>query len=101
MMPIDPKFLDDLATRLANAMPGPLRELQADVEKNARVVLQSAFARMNLVTREEFDIQTEVLARTRARITELEQQVARLEAQMRAAGTLPPLPNMPSTEGKI
>lgn len=100
-MPIDPKFLDDLATRLANAMPGPLRELQADVEKNVRVVLQSAFARLNLVTREEFDVQTAVLARTRARITELEQQIAKLEAQMREAGKLPPLPATPDSDRKI
>lgn len=96
-MPIDPKFLDDLATRLANAIPGPLRDLQTDVEKNARVVLQSAFSRMNLVTREEFDVQSEVLARTRARITELEQLVARLEAQMREAGKIPALPSPTDT----
>lgn len=100
-MPIDSKFLDDLATRLANAMPGPLRELQADVEKNVQVVLQSAFARLNLVTREEFDVQTAVLARTRARITELEQQIAKLEAQMREAGKLPPLPATPDSDRKI
>lgn len=99
-MPIDPKFLDDLATRLANAMPGPLRELQADVEKNVRVVLQSAFARMNLVTREEFDVQSEVLARTRARMTELEQQVTKLEALMREAGKLPPVPGTSSSDKK-
>lgn len=99
-MPIDPKFLDDLATRLANAIPGPLRDLQADVEKNTRAVLQSAFSRMNLVTREEFDVQTEVLARTRAHITELEQTVARLEAQMRDAGLLPPVPGTSSTDDK-
>lgn len=99
-MPIDPKFLDDLATRLANAMPGPLRELQADVEKNVRVVLQSALARMNLVTREEFDVQSEVLARTRARMTELEQHVAKLEALMREAGKLPPVPGASTTDEK-
>lgn len=96
-MPIDPKLLDDLATRLANAIPGPLRDLQTDVEKNARVVLQSALSRMNLVTREEFDVQSEVLARTRERITELEAHVARLEAQMRDAGMLPPVPGAAGT----
>lgn len=103
-MAIDPKFLDDLATRLANAMPGALRDLQSDAQKNARAVLQSAFSKLNLVTREEFDIQTQVLARTRAHVTELEHQVAQLEAALRAAGTLPNAPGATvadSDSGKV
>jgi BMFP domain-containing protein YqiC len=51
----------------------------ADLEKNLRVLLQSTFARLDLVTREEFDVQREVLARARAKLAELEAKVAELE----------------------
>ena len=50
-----------------------------DLERNLRVLLQSTFARLDLVTREEFDVQREVLARARAKLTELEAKVAELE----------------------
>jgi BMFP domain-containing protein YqiC len=55
----------------------------ADLERNLRALLGSWFARLDLVSREEFDIQREVLARTRARVAELERQVAALEAAAR------------------
>lgn len=55
------------------------RSPAADLEKNLRALLQSAFSRLDLVTREEFDVQREVLARTRARLTELEARLAELE----------------------
>jgi len=51
----------------------------ADLEKNLRALLASAFGRLDLVTREEFDVQREVLARTRARLQELEAKLAELE----------------------
>jgi len=51
----------------------------ADLEKNLRALLASAFSRLDLVTREEFDVQREVLARTRARLEELEAKLAELE----------------------
>lgn len=71
------KLLSDFAARLAQAAAeGPTR----DMEKNARALLGSLFARLDLVTREEFDAQMAVLARARARIAELEARVAVLEA---------------------
>ncbi|MDQ2695279.1 MAG: accessory factor UbiK family protein [Pseudomonadota bacterium] len=79
---VDPKFLDELAKRFAEAVPPGFRQLQSDLEKNFHAVLQGAFARMELVTREEFDVQQAVLARTRARLEALEKQVAALEAQL-------------------
>ncbi len=82
---IDPKQLDDLARRLADSVPPGLRQLQSDMEKNFRVGLQSVFSRMDLVTREEFDVQQGVLERTRARLEALERQVAALEQSL--AGT--------------
>lgn len=82
---IDPKLFDDFARRVADAMPPGLRQLQTDAEKNLRAVLQSAFSKMNLVTREEFDVQQAVLARTRAKLDEMERRVAALEARVLAS----------------
>ena len=53
----DPKILDDLSKRLSESLPTSLREVRDDVDKNARAVLQSALAKLDLVTREEFDVQ--------------------------------------------
>ena len=55
------------------------RSPAADLEKNLRALLQSAFSRLDLVTREEFDVQREVLARTRAKLQELEAKLAESE----------------------
>ena len=81
---IDPKTFDDLAKRFAEAMPPGVRQFQADMEKNVHAALQATFAKLDLVTREEFEVQQGVLARTRAKLEELEKQVAELEAK--AAG---------------
>jgi len=76
------KILGDIAARLAEAAASnPAR----DLEKNARAVLSTAFARLDLVTREEFDVQSEVLARARVRMAELEAKVAALEARLAAS----------------
>ena len=79
---LDATLLDDIAKRLSGAMPASAKAVQADLEKNLRVAVQSAFARLDLVTREEFDVQTKVLARSRAKIEQLEKQVAELEAKL-------------------
>ena len=77
---LDPKQFDEMAKRFADNLPSGVRDLQQEVEKNARVALQSAFNRMELVTREEFDAQAKVLARTRERLEALEERIAALEA---------------------
>ena len=79
---LNPKTLDELARRLADAMPSGVKELQADVEKNMRAQLQSGLSRLDLVTREEFDVQAKLLARTRAKLETLERQVAELETRL-------------------
>jgi BMFP domain-containing protein YqiC len=56
-----------------------------DVEKNMKAMLAQGFSKLDLVTREEFDTQTQVLVRTRTRLEELEQRVARLEAKLAAS----------------
>ena len=61
MAVMDPHILDQLAERLSRALPPGLRELQQDAERNFRAVLQSTFAKLNLVTREEFDVQAALL----------------------------------------
>ena len=88
---LDPKQLDDLTQRLSNLIPQGIKNMQADVEKNIRAILQSAFAKMDLVTREEFDVQTAVLERTRAKLEALEKQVSALEQQL-----TPPKPKQSS-----
>ncbi|HAS83321.1 MAG TPA: hypothetical protein DCS43_11780 [Verrucomicrobia bacterium] len=79
---IDPKTFDDLAKRFAEAVPPGVRQWQAEMEKNAHATLQATFAKLDLVTREEFEVQQGVLARTRAKLEELEKQVADLEAKV-------------------
>ena len=78
-------FIQDLSRRLAAALPDSARTLRDDAERNLRGVLDTAFERMELVTREEFDAQAEVLARTRTKLEELERRVAELEGD--PAGT--------------
>ena len=78
---LDPKQFDEMAKRFSESLPSGLRDFQQEVEKNARVALQSAFSRMELVTREEFDAQAKVLARTRERLESLEARVAALEGK--------------------
>jgi BMFP domain-containing protein YqiC len=79
---LNPKTLDDLARRLADAVPGGVKGLQGDMEKAWRANIQAALAKLDLVTREEFEVQSKVLARTRAKVDDLEQQVAELEARL-------------------
>lgn len=78
----DPKILDDLSRRLSDSLPAGLRVMRDDVDKNLRAAVQSALTRLDLVTREEFDVQVAVLARTRALLTALETRVTELEAQL-------------------
>ncbi|MDD5299442.1 MAG: accessory factor UbiK family protein [Gallionella sp.] len=75
---LNAKFFDDLSAKLSDVMKsGPAK----DIEKNVRALLMQGFAKLDLITREEFDIQAQVLARTREHLTALEARVAALEAQ--------------------
>ncbi|GAA0832163.1 MAG: phosphoheptose isomerase [Cupriavidus sp.] len=77
----------DLFNDLQNKISEALRNSPAkDIEKNVRSMMSQGFSRLDLVTREEFDVQSQVLARTRARLEELEARVAALEARA-GAGT--------------
>ena len=78
-MAFDPKSLDELARKLAEAVPPGLAALGNDLEQNFKAVLQSGLAKLDLVTRQEFDIQAAVLRRSRERLEELEKRMAALE----------------------
>jgi BMFP domain-containing protein YqiC len=80
-MTFDPKSLDDLARRLADAVPPGLTALKNDLEQNFKAVLQSGLTKLDLVTRQEFDIQAGVLRRSRERLEELETRIAALEGK--------------------
>ncbi len=75
---LDPKALEEFAARLSAVIAA---SPAADIEKNARALLASFFTRLDLVTREEFDVQSEVLRRTREKLKALEERVARLEGR--------------------
>jgi len=77
----DRPTLDSLARQIADSVPGNLKSMGEDMERNFKSVLQSALTRMDLVTREEFDVQMAVLARTRERLEALEARLAELENQ--------------------
>ena len=78
-MAFDPKSLDELARKLAEAVPPGLTALGNDLERNFKAVLQGGLAKLDLVTRQEFDIQAAVLRRSRERLEELERRIAALE----------------------
>jgi len=72
--------LDDLARQLADAIPANLRDLGDDLQRNFKSLLHGGLERLDLVTREEFDVQKALLARTRAKLDEIEHRLAALEA---------------------
>jgi BMFP domain-containing protein YqiC len=76
------KVIDELTKRLSGVLPPGANVLKEDMEKNVRSVLHAAFSKMDLVTREEFEVQAQVLQRSRAKLDALEKQVAELEAKL-------------------
>jgi len=75
---INPKMFDEMSARLSELIAASPAK---DIEKNMRALLTSLFARLDLVTREEFDVQKEVLARTRTKLEALEARVTELESK--------------------
>jgi BMFP domain-containing protein YqiC len=74
--------LDELARQLAESVPQNLRSVGEDLQRNFKSLLQSGLERMDLVTREEFDVQRAVLERTREKLEKLERQLAELENRL-------------------
>jgi len=84
--------IDEIVRRLLESVPPALRGVQQDLESNFRAVLRSTLGRLDLVTREEFDAQTKVLERTRAKAEALEARLAALESAMAVPGAAPKPP---------
>ncbi len=77
----NPKFFDEISTKLNEAVANSPAK---DFQKNARALLAQGFAKLDLVTREEFDVQTQLLSRTQERLEALEARVTALEAQRKS-----------------
>jgi hypothetical protein len=73
---LNPKMLDEISAKIKDAIA---QSPAKDLEKNLQAVLQGVFSRLNLITREEFDVQQEVLLRTREKLAALEARVAAME----------------------
>ena len=78
--------IEEIARRLFESLPPTLRSMQQDLETNFRAVLRANLGRLDLVARDEFDAQTKVLERTRARLEELERRFAELESKLPPGG---------------
>jgi BMFP domain-containing protein YqiC len=76
---ISPNQFENLFKQVTDHLPAGMVNLQQDFEKNLRAAMEAAFHHMNLVTREEFEVQTALLSRTRAQLEALESKVAKLE----------------------
>lgn len=77
---MDPrKQLNKLADQISDLIPADIKSLKSDFDEHLKTLLQSTFSQMNLVTREEFDIQSQLLERTREKLEALEKQLNELE----------------------
>lgn len=81
---IDPKKLEEIAKQIHNAMPPGIKSMGEEVDKKVRQVLQAQLGKLDLVSREEFDVQTKVLLRTREKLAALETKLEQLEQQLAA-----------------
>ena len=78
----DPKKLEQIAKQIHDSMPTPVKELGADVDQKIRQVIQGQPNKLDVVSREEFDVQTQVLMRTREKLTVMEQKLTALEDKL-------------------
>ena len=79
----NPGQLDEITERILGSIPSGIKDVQQDVQKNVRAALQGAFTKMDLVSREEFEVQSAVLQRTREKLESLEACVTDLEKQIK------------------
>lgn len=84
---IDPKKIEQIARQVHESMPKGIRDFGEEAEKKIRQILQAQLAKLDVVNREEFDVQTQVLLRTREKLMQLEARLTELEA--RQAGETP------------
>ncbi|QDJ12412.1 cytoplasmic protein [Mergibacter septicus] len=82
---LDPKKIEDIARQIHNNLPQGIKNLGQDFESKIKQILQAQLAKLDVVNREEFDVQTQVLLRTRQKLTELEKKVEQLIEQQAKA----------------
>jgi len=81
---INAKKIEEIAKQVTNAIPPSVKNLANDFEEKTKTVLQRKLAQLDVVTREEFDVQTQVLIKTREKLAAMEAKIAELEAAMAA-----------------
>ena len=80
------KKIEEIAKQVNESIPPSLKNIAAELENKTKHLLQQKLAQLDFVTREEFDVQTQVLIKTREKISQLEQVVTRLEVQLKENG---------------
>lgn len=80
---INAKKIEDIAKQVTDAIPPGLKNFASDFEEKTKVVLQKKLAQLDVVTREEFDVQTQVLLKTRAELAKLAEKLNQLEHQLK------------------
>ncbi len=81
---LDARVFDEIASSLGKLLPPGMAELKTDFERNAKAAVQGGLGRLDLVTREEFDVQSALLQKTQQRLQALEQRLAELECDLPA-----------------
>ncbi|MDP7592840.1 MAG: accessory factor UbiK family protein [Litorilituus sp.] len=76
---INAKKIEEIAKQVTDAIPPGLKTMANDIEEKTKTVLQRKLSQLDVVSREEFDVQTQVLLKTRAKLTELEERLTQLE----------------------
>ncbi len=79
---INAKKIEEIAQQVSDAIPAGLKNVASDIEEKTKTVLQRKLSELDVVTREEFDVQTQVLIKTRAKLTELETKLAEIETKL-------------------
>ncbi|MGL1957636.1 MAG: accessory factor UbiK family protein [Colwellia sp.] len=79
---INAKKIEEIAKQVTEAIPPSLKSMANDIEDKTKAVLQRKLSQLDVVSREEFDVQTQVLIKTRKKLTDLEAKVAELEAKL-------------------
>ena len=78
---IDPKIFADISEKVGNALPPGLKHMREELDKNLKAALQASFAKLNLVTREEFDLQVKLLHKCREQLAELEKRLEKIQTK--------------------
>ena len=84
---IDARVFDEISNTLGKLLPPGVSDIKDDFEHNAKATLQSALGKLDLVTREEFDVQRDVLLNTRKQLNELEKRIQELESSLLASSS--------------